>query len=109
MIIFTALSVELSLTWNEVTGIYVLGSTSQLIPFIVGLLGFLRNVHLIVVQFAERIGKRQERKIRVDFSSGTYFYDVGKRGKLELDVATPKRRWSIDQATIPTRHDSMLT
>ena len=42
------LAVELSLRWNSVIGIYNIGSTSQWIPFIIGLLGLLRVIHITI-------------------------------------------------------------
>ena len=47
-ILWFVLAVELSLSWNSVRGIYDIGSTGQLIPFIIGLLGLLRVLHIII-------------------------------------------------------------
>jgi hypothetical protein len=102
VIIITALSVELTLSWNGATGLYVIGSTGQLIPFVVGLLGLLRNLHLIAVQFAEKARRKNEPKeIKVDFNSGAYVYKLGKDRALTLEAVKPERRWSIDSGCQP--------
>ena len=48
VIAWFVLAVEFSLRWNSVTGIYDIGSTGQLIPFIIGLLGLLRVIHVTI-------------------------------------------------------------
>ena len=48
VLIWSVLSVELTLAWNSVTNIYSIAATGQLIPFIAGMLGFLRNLHLVI-------------------------------------------------------------
>ncbi|KAH6705278.1 hypothetical protein BKA61DRAFT_680029 [Leptodontidium sp. MPI-SDFR-AT-0119] len=50
VIIWSALAIELTLTWNAVTNVYVLGNTGQLIPFVVGILGLVRNLHLTSIK-----------------------------------------------------------
>ena len=49
------LAVELTLSWNSVGSVYSLSSTGQLIPFITGLLGLVRSVHLVVMEFLELV------------------------------------------------------
>ena len=49
VLIWSVWSVELTLAWNSVTNIYSIAATGQLIPFIAGMLGFLRNLHLVIV------------------------------------------------------------
>ena len=44
------LAVELTLMWNLVGGVNDLGSVGQLIPFIIGLLGLVRSVHLVIME-----------------------------------------------------------
>ena len=43
------LAVELTLYWNSINSVYNISSTGQLIPFIVGLLGFVRVTHLAIM------------------------------------------------------------
>lgn len=43
-------AVELSLYWNQITGVYAINSTGQLIPFIIGIVGLLRLFHGISVE-----------------------------------------------------------
>lgn len=50
------LSIELTLAWNSIAGVYSLNSTGQLIPFIIGFLGFLRALHLIFLDFMDAVG-----------------------------------------------------
>ncbi|KAF2432371.1 hypothetical protein EJ08DRAFT_130734 [Tothia fuscella] len=44
-IVWTIISVELTLYWNGITDVYTLNSTGQLIPFIIGAVGFVRLLH----------------------------------------------------------------
>ena len=55
LISWFVLAVELSLRWNSVTGIYDIGSTGQLIPFIIGLLSLLRVIHITIRSTAEEV------------------------------------------------------
>lgn len=43
-LVWAVLAVELSLSWNKVSGIYTIQSTGQLIPFIIGIVSFVRVV-----------------------------------------------------------------
>ena len=43
-------AVELSLYWNQITGVYTIDSTGQLIPFIIGIVGLLRLFHGLSVE-----------------------------------------------------------
>lgn len=49
-IIWTIISVELTLYWNQITDVYTLRSTGQLIPFIIGVFGFLSLLHSVSVE-----------------------------------------------------------
>jgi hypothetical protein len=100
--IWAALAIELTLAWNNVSGIYVLGSTGQLIPFVVGVLGLLRNVHLIAVKLSEKAHAKKEeaKEIRVEWETGAYVYEVGSERELKLEAARPQRRWSIDSGLV---------
>lgn len=98
---YTALAVELTLAWNNVTNVYILGSTGQLIPFVVGVLGLLQNLYLVTKQLSERAYRRREVKrqrnnITVDWDTGTYVYGLGKDKELKLEASRPARRRSID-------------
>lgn len=44
------ISVELTLLWNGISGVYTLNSTGQLIPFIIGVVGLLSLLHGISVE-----------------------------------------------------------
>lgn len=73
-----------------------MGSTGQLIPFVVGVLGLLRILHLIAVGMSETVGHKLERHINVELHEGRFVYEVGKGRELELQAGIPGRRWSID-------------
>lgn len=49
-IIWTILSMETTLIWNNIVGIYDIRSTGQLIPFIIGVTGLLSLLHSLSVQ-----------------------------------------------------------
>lgn len=75
----------------------MLGSTGQLIPFVVGVLGLARNLHLIAVKLSEKAHLRREAKeIRIEWETGSYVYGLGRDKELRLEAARPSRRWSID-------------
>ena len=67
LIAWFVLAVEFSLRWNSVTGIYDIGSTGQLIPFIIGLLGLLRVIHITIRTTDEDVSALSE----VDFTQVT--------------------------------------
>lgn len=52
VIIWCALTIELTLLWSSVSGVYGIASVGQLIPFIIGLVGLVRTVHLIIIDQA---------------------------------------------------------
>lgn len=60
LIAWFVLAVEFSLRWNSVTGIYDIGSTGQLIPFIIGLLGLLRVIHITIRSTDEDVSAPSE-------------------------------------------------
>jgi hypothetical protein len=52
-IVWMAISVELTLLWNGISGVYTLDSTGQLIPFIIGVVGFISLLHGMSVQHSK--------------------------------------------------------
>jgi len=52
-IAWAVLSVELTLAWNNITGVNTLNSTGQLIPFIIGVVGFVRLLYGISVEHSK--------------------------------------------------------
>jgi len=100
MVVWTTLAVELTLAWNNVTGVYILGSTGQLIPFVVGVLGLLRNFHLIIVRRSEQVSEKKEPEIKVEWKEGYFVYGSQSGRKLQLEAGRPERRWSIDSTSI---------
>ncbi|KAK0619016.1 hypothetical protein B0T14DRAFT_198914 [Immersiella caudata] len=46
--IFSILAIELTLYWNHIEQVYVLGNTGQLIPFIIGILGLCQCATTII-------------------------------------------------------------
>lgn len=63
------LAVELTLSWNSVSGVYDLSSTGQLIPFIIGLLGLIRAIHSVIMELlkAVRSSINQDSASRIAF------------------------------------------
>ena len=51
----SVLSTELTLAWNSTAGVYSLSSIGQLIPFIIDLLGLLRAIHLMFLDFMDAV------------------------------------------------------
>jgi hypothetical protein len=103
MVIWAALAVELTIAWNNVTGVYILGSTGQLIPFVVGVLGLLRNIHLIIVRKSEQVSEKKEPEIKVEWKEGYFVYGSQSGRKLQLEAGRPERRWSIDSTSVQSR------
>jgi hypothetical protein len=86
----------MTLAWNNVSGIYILSSTGQLIPFVVGVLSLLRILHLIIVQISDRASQKREMDIMVKLGDGKFVYGFGKEKELVLNARRPERRRSID-------------
>ncbi len=96
VIIWVVLATEMTLAWNNVSGVYTLSSTGQLIPFVVGLLSFLRILHLIIVQIVDRTSQKREKDIRVELGMGKFIYGFGSEKELILNANRPERRRSFD-------------
>lgn len=43
--IYSIIGIEMTLQWNHVTGVYTINSVGQLIPFVIGLLGFIKVIY----------------------------------------------------------------
>ena len=52
-IIWSIISIELTLKWNRIDGVYELASVGQLIPFIIGIVGFVKLLRDISVERCE--------------------------------------------------------
>ena len=96
VIIWVTLATEMTLAWNNVSGVYILSSTGQLIPFVVGVLSLLRILHFIIVQISDRASQRKERNIRVELGKGKFVYGFGSEKELVLNASRPERRRSFD-------------
>ena len=48
-IVWFVLSIELTLNWNGITGVYTLSSTGQLIPFVIGFMSFMNAIQQTVL------------------------------------------------------------
>jgi len=44
-LIYSVIGIEMTLHWNHVTGVYSINSVGQLIPFVIGLVGFIKVVY----------------------------------------------------------------
>lgn len=122
VVVWSSISIELTISWNQISGVYILGSTGQLIPFVVGVLGLVRNLHLIAVKVSETAANRadeKERDIIIAWETGTYVYGLGNDKELKLEASRPGRSWSVDSGqgqlqferidSGPTRRDSGLS
>ena len=108
VIIWSSISIELTIAWNEISGVYILGSTGQLIPFVVGVLGLVRNLHLIAMKMSETAARRaeeKERDIKIAWETGTYVYGIGNDKELKLEAFRPGRRWSIDSGNLQAQFE----
>lgn len=46
-LMWAIISIELTLAWNTITGVYTIGTTGQLIPFAIGVINFVALLHKI--------------------------------------------------------------
>jgi len=67
-----------------------------LIPFVVGLLGIVRNLHFVAIQISERISRKNEKGIAIDWDDGRFLYSLKGGTKLQLKASRPERRRSFD-------------
>jgi hypothetical protein len=44
-LIYSVIGIEMTLQWNHVTGVYSINSVGQLIPFVIGLAGFVKVIY----------------------------------------------------------------
>lgn len=51
---YVIVSIELMLHWNKVSDVYTIRSVGQLIPFVIGLVGFLKI--FIIVPYQTKVG-----------------------------------------------------
>ena len=58
-IIWTILSIELTLVFNSVTSVYSIDSTGQLIPFIIGVVGMGKTMNSITVKLIKKLWVRK--------------------------------------------------
>lgn len=56
--VWTILTVELTLFFNSVSGVYNIQSTGQLIPFIIGIFGLSKTVNSIMVESIKEASSR---------------------------------------------------
>lgn len=101
-IVWFILAVELTLAWNSVSNIYDLGSTGQLIPFIIGVMGLFRVMYLALPdQFEDKKVKTHPKEPRLLESSAVWRYHL-RNGKTAKFSATSnlQRRWSFDNAAV---------
>ncbi|PMD59544.1 uncharacterized protein K444DRAFT_663646 [Hyaloscypha bicolor E] len=53
-LIYSILAIELTLKWNNVSDVYTIKSTGQLIPFIIGIAGILKVWYDVRMKYSER-------------------------------------------------------
>ncbi|KAI5792541.1 hypothetical protein DFH27DRAFT_527299 [Peziza echinospora] len=78
-----ALSVELSITWNNIEGVNILGATGQLIPMAIGIVTSFRVlVGILNNKFKSRKTRRKESMDERMFGGGGEMMRVGRGGGL---------------------------
>jgi hypothetical protein len=62
IILWSIIAIEATLGWNAVTEIYIITSTGQLIPFIVGIAGIVRVTFLLISRWQVKVSDIWQRK-----------------------------------------------
>ncbi|KAE9993780.1 hypothetical protein EG327_003285 [Venturia inaequalis] len=62
---YSIIGLEMTLHWNHVTGVYTINSVGQLIPFVIGLVGFIKVIYEPIKE-KYKLGKRQTDGIEGD-------------------------------------------
>lgn len=55
IVIWSIITVELTLLYNSISGIYTIRSTGQLIPFIIGVAGLGKTMHELLIDSIKRV------------------------------------------------------
>ena len=55
IVVWTIITIELTLKYNNVNGVYELGSTGQLIPFIIGVANMGKTLNAIWVNLIKKV------------------------------------------------------
>jgi len=55
VIIWSIITIELTISWSNITNVNGVLSVGQLIPTVVGLFGLLRTIHSIIVKRADEV------------------------------------------------------
>ena len=58
-ILWFILSIELTIKWNGITGVYTLSSTGQLIPFVIGFMSFMNAIQQTLLVLIKFVRQRQ--------------------------------------------------
>ena len=88
-----ALSVELSIIWNKIEGVNMLGATGQLIPMAIGLLTSIRVVVGIISGKVKKGRKKAKEKAELErFGGGGEAIVVGPNGEC-APVCGDQREW----------------
>ena len=59
IVIWTIITVELTLVYNSISGVYTIESTGQLIPFIIGIVGVGKTVDSIMINVIKKVSHEQ--------------------------------------------------
>ncbi|KAH8879035.1 hypothetical protein GQ53DRAFT_849863 [Thozetella sp. PMI_491] len=85
-------SVELSIRWNNISGVHTIESTGQLIPFVIGVVSFTRAKHkLLVFIIKKHFPDWHKLDVKITFVSTTpvKFEVVRKDGEMKSLVPRP--------------------
>ncbi|KAI9854684.1 MAG: hypothetical protein M1824_006636 [Vezdaea acicularis] len=78
-VVWTILAMELTIIWNGITGVYVLNTTGQLIPFVIGLGGLLKTLYEIFSEWYRGSKLGVPRSERTKGDTGKEMKDEKKR------------------------------
>ncbi|KAF2803285.1 uncharacterized protein BDZ99DRAFT_468260 [Mytilinidion resinicola] len=84
--IYSILAIELTLKWNKVSGVYTVNSTGQLIPFVIGVAGFLKVFDDVKGKYKQR---RLEKK-REELNHGMGEHGATSADQIELVHVAPE-------------------
>lgn len=92
-----ALNVELTIVWNRIAGVNVLGATGQLIPMVIGILTCLRvAIGIVTNKCKDRTQRRKERQRDRVFGGG-----IGRDARGSTRRGSGAGRRSVDSGVRP--------
>ena len=59
IVVWTIITVESTLVYNSISGVYSIGTTGQLIPFIIGIVGMGKTINSIIISAIKKVSFEQ--------------------------------------------------